>query len=250
MGKSIPIEVCAYSLNACLVAHAAQAQRIELCASPWEGGTSPNLGMVQAALAQCQPEIHVMLRPRGGDFCYDATEKEVMRRDLELYLQAGVKGIVTGALLPDGDLDHAFIKDLKQQAPNLEWTFHRAIDVAHSPTEVLQGLKELGFTRILSSGAANRAWDGREGLRSLVEAAKGDIQIMAGSGVNPSNALALLDLGVDALHLSARAWRPSAMRYRNPVVSMGGLAEVPEYDILSTDLNQIKEMLALVNAYK
>jgi copper homeostasis protein len=227
----ISVEVCAYSLFSCLAADRAGAQRVELCASPWEGGTTPSAGLVEQALKETSLEIHAMVRPRGGDFVYDETEKKTMLAEARLLIAQGVHGIVVGALKPNGDLDVAFMQEFRKMAGDRELTCHRAIDVSRDPIQVMEELISLGFNRILTSGGKNKALDGLENIAELVQAAKGRIQIMAGSGVNPVNCLDFVQIGVNAVHLSARTTRNSEMEYRRPGISMGGVAAISEFEV-------------------
>lgn len=229
--QEIAIEVCAYSLFSCLAADRAGADRVELCASPYEGGTTPSTGLVKRVLADTTLEVHAMLRPRGGDFCYDATEKQTMLAEAGDLVAAGVHGLVVGALLPNGDLDIDFLKEVKRVAMGVDLTCHRAIDVARNPIEVMEGLIQLGFVRILSSGQKDKAMDGIEALAEMVERADGRIQLMAGSGVNPQNCTFFKQIGVNAIHLSARTVRNSLMEYRRPGISMGGVSEISEFEV-------------------
>lgn len=229
--QEIAVEVCAYSLFSCLAAYRAGADRVELCASPYEGGTTPSTGLVRRVLADTTLEVHAMLRPRGGDFCYDATEKQTMLAEASDLVAAGVHGLVVGALLPNGDLDIDFLNEVKRVATGVELTCHRAIDVARNPLEVMENLIHLGFIRILSSGQKDKAMDGIEALAAMVELADGRIQIMAGSGVNPQNCTFFKQIGVNAIHLSARTVRNSLMEYRRPGISMGGVSEISEFEV-------------------
>ena len=229
--QEIAVEVCAYSLFSCLAADRAGADRVELCASPYEGGTTPSTGLVKRVLADTTLEVHAMLRPRGGDFCYDATEKQTMLAEAADLVAAGVHGLVVGALLPNGDLDIDFLKEVKRVAMGVDLTCHRAIDVARNPMEVMEGLIQLGFVRILSSGQKDKAMDGIEALAEMVERADGRIQLMAGSGVNPQNCTFFKQIGVNAIHLSARTVRNSLMEYRRPGISMGGVSEISEFEV-------------------
>lgn len=233
MSRSTPVsvEVCAYSLFSCLAADRAGAQRVELCASPWEGGTTPSAGLVEQALKATSVEIHAMVRPRGGDFVYDETEKQTMLAEARLLVSQGVHGLVVGALNPDGSLDIEFLKEFRKIAHNIDLTCHRAIDVARHPIQVMEELIAIGFNRILTSGGKNKALDGIENIAEMVAASKGRIQIMAGSGVNPLNCLDFVQVGVNAVHLSARTTRNSAMEYRRPGISMGGVAEISEFEV-------------------
>ena len=227
----VSVEVCAYSLFSCLAADRAGAQRVELCASPWEGGTTPSAGLVEQALKETSLEIHAMVRPRGGDFVYDETEKQTMLAEARSLIAQGVHGIVVGALKPNGDLDVAFMREFRKIAGDRELTCHRAIDVSRDPIQVMEELISIGFNRILTSGGKNKALDGLENIAELVQAAKGRIQIMAGSGVNPVNCLDFVQIGVNAVHLSARTTRNSEMEYRRPGISMGGVAEISEFEV-------------------
>lgn len=227
----VSVEVCAYSLFSCLAADRAGAQRVELCASPWEGGTTPSAGLVEQALLETSLEIHAMVRPRGGDFVYDTSEKQTMLAEARFLITQGVHGIVVGALKPDGSLDVEFLREFRAIAGDRELTCHRAIDVSKDPIQVMEELIALGFNRILTSGGKNKALDGLENLAELVQASKGRIQIMAGSGVNPMNCLDFVQIGVDAIHLSARTTRNSEMEYRRPGISMGGVAEISEFEV-------------------
>ena len=227
----VSVEVCAYSLFSCLAADRAGAQRVELCASPWEGGTTPSAGLVDQALRKTSLEIHAMVRPRGGDFVYDETEKQTMLAEARSLIAQGVHGIVVGALKPNGDLDVEFMREFRKIAGDRELTCHRAIDVSRDPIQVMEELIGIGFNRILSSGGKNKALDGIENLAELVAASKGRIQIMAGSGVNPVNCLDFVQVGVNAVHLSARTTRNSEMEYRRPGISMGGVAGISEFEV-------------------
>ena len=229
--QEIAVEVCAYSLFSCLAADRAGADRVELCASPYEGGTTPSTGLVKRVLADTTLEVHAMLRPRGGDFCYDVTEKQTILAEASDLVAAGVHGLVVGALLPNGDLDIDFLTEVKHVASGVELTCHRAIDVARNPLEVMENLIHLGFARILSSGQKDKAMDGIEALAEMVERADGRIQIMAGSGVNPQNCTFFKQIGVNAIHLSARTVRNSLMEYRRPGISMGGVSEISEFEV-------------------
>lgn len=229
--QEIAVEVCAYSLFSCLAADRAGADRVELCASPYEGGTTPSTGLVKRVLADTTLEVHAMLRPRGGDFCYDVTEKQTILAEASDLVAAGVHGLVVGALLPNGDLDIDFLTEVKRVAAGVDLTCHRAIDVARNPLEVMDNLIHLGFARILSSGQKDKAMDGIEALAEMVERADGRIQIMAGSGVNPQNCTFFKQIGVNAIHLSARTVRNSLMEYRRPGISMGGVSEISEFEV-------------------
>ena len=126
----------------------------------------------------------------------------------------------------------------------MEVTLHRAFDMTRDPLRALEAAVRSGCRRVLTSGGRNTAQEGIETLRALAAQAAGRIEIMAGSGVGPSNARLLAATGVDALHFSARRERESGMRFRNPQVSMGGCAGVPEYTLTDADESVVRQILA------
>ena len=236
-------ELCAYSVESCQVASRAGVTRVELCASPWEGGTTPSAGTIRLARRVPGIRLEVMIRPRGGDFCYSDAEVEQMAEEICFARACGADGVVLGLLTPDGEVDRPRTELLVAEAGGMEVTFHRAFDMTRDPFEALESVIACGCRRILTSGGCNTAMEGAATLRELVARAAGRIEIMAGSGVNPSNARPLAATGVDALHFSARGWRESRMRFRNPKVSMGGLEGVPEYATMCADETLVRQIL-------
>lgn len=218
------LEICAYSIESCNNARQAGANRVELCASPDEGGTTPSMGMVAAAsniLKSTQQhdngkplELYVMIRPRGGDFVYTDEEFDVMRRDIRAIGESGiaVDGVVTGILTQNGEIDIPRTRELTELAGsyNLKVTFHRACDRCMSaPEQIVEDIIKTGAYRILTSGQKPTAEEGTENIKRMVKAAGGRIQIMCGSGVTGENAAILKESGVDAIHATAKSFRTS-----------------------------------------
>lgn len=223
------IEVCAYSVDDCLTAERAGANRIELCTARAEGGLTPSIGLIRAARAATSLPLFVMIRPRGGDFVYSPTELAVMEADLDAARLAGADGVVLGTLLPDGRVDRETTRRLVHYARPLPVTFHRAFDLTIDAYEALDTLIELGITTVLTSGQQARAIEALPLLEALAKQAAGRIAIMAGSGVNGQNAAQLAKTGVSALHLSGSQTTESAMQFRRPNVPMA--SNVPsEYE--------------------
>jgi copper homeostasis protein len=237
------IEICAYSLESCLAAQEGGAHRIELCSSMYEGGTTPSVGFMQVALKAVSLEIHAMIRPRGGDFCYSPDELAIMETDIKMAKQVGCSGIVLGILTPEGKVNVAQTAKMVAIAQPMPVTFHRAIDMTPDYSKALEQIIEAGCRRILTSGQANRAIDGLSAIKQLVQQANGRIEVMAGSGINAKNALTFIEAGVNAIHLSAKATRDSVMKYRKEGIAMGGLSEVPEYEIAYADVSTIREVV-------
>jgi copper homeostasis protein len=240
------LEICAYSLESVLLAEAAGADRVELCAGRLEGGTTPSIGTIQLALQCKNIQVFPILRPRGGDFCYSNDEFNEMLIDLEHMKQQGVPGVVTGVLLPNGRLDLERMRQLKDVAGNMEFCVHRAIDMSYNPSETLQELIDIGATRVLSSGAENTALEGIEVLKQLVVQAENRIQLMAGSGVNAAQIPELWSAGIRHFHASASSFKPSKMNFRNPSIQMGKEGDLDEYAIQLANAEKISEMKSVL----
>jgi copper homeostasis protein len=245
--KSPVVEVCAFSLESCIAAELGGAKRIELCASLYEGGTTPSAGLIQLAKQRTSIEIHAMIRPRGGDFCYSEDEISVMQQDIRMAKSFGCEGVVLGILQKDGRVNITQTKAMVDLAKPMQVTFHRAIDMTTDYSEALENIIETGCNRILTSGQKNTALEGIEAIGSLVKQANGRIEIMAGSGVNADNALILAHASVNALHLTGKATRDSEMIYRKEGIAMGGLSEVPEYGIVYADVKRIRAVVEIIN---
>ena len=199
-------EVCIESFAEAAVAQSNGIDRIELCAALDIGGLTPSIGLIQKCAKELEIEIHVMIRPRAGNFVYSEAELEVMLTDIELAGQAGIKGVVIGALTEDHPLNRRQIVKMIEIAHhfNLETTFHRAFDIPNDSFELLEQLIELKLNRILTSGCSTSVHNGMPIIAGLIKKATGRIEVMAGSGVNPSNAFQLKNIPVDAIHFSIR----------------------------------------------
>lgn len=246
LSKSLLVEVCAFSIESCVAAEKGGATRIELCGSMYEGGTTPSAGLIQLAKQRVNIEIHAMIRPRGGDFYYSDDEISVMQADIRMAKQCGCEGIVLGILQKDGRVNIAQTKSFVALAKPMQVTFHRAIDMTPDYLEALEDIIETGCDRILTSGQKNTAMEGIEAIENLVKQAKGRIEIMAGSGVNADNAQILLHTGVNALHLTGKSSRDSEMVYRKEGIALGGLSEVPEYEVAYSDFEKIRAVVESV----
>lgn len=211
------LEVIGFDLESCVIAQACGADRIELCANPHEGGTTPSAGVVAAARRRTSIELFPMIRPRGGDFLYTGAEFEAMLTDVDMCGELGADGVVIGMLLADGRVDAERCAELIRRAGSMQVTFHRAFDRVQDPLAQLETVIELGCTRILTSGLHPNVELGKTMLRTLVEAAGPRITIMAGSGVRSANVIEVARFtGATAFHSSARMTHPSAMLYTNP----------------------------------
>ena len=239
-------ELCAYSVDACRIAARLGVDRVELCASPAEGGVTPSMATIERVAKIEGIDVSVMIRPRGGDFLYSDDEFETMLRDIAYAREAGATGVVFGILTADGSVDVERTRQLVEASKGMETTFHRAVDMTEDYEAAVEAVIAAGCNRILTSGSYDKAIDGIANIRRAVEIAKGRIEIMAGSGVVAANAKQLAEVGVDALHFSAKCMVAGAMEYRNPRISMGGSDAVDEYALRTVDENEVKEILKLI----
>lgn len=239
------LEICANSVESALAAREAGARRVELCAAMPEGGTTPSWGTIRQARERLhETRLHVIIRPRGGDFLYNEAEREVILYDIRCARELGADGVVVGALDSDGGIDTAFMREAMAEARGLSVTFHRAFDMCRDPHRALEELVALGVDRILTSGQEATAEAGIALLRELVEAAGERIIIMPGCGIDAQNIARIArQTGAHEFHLSGRRTWPSAMRHRNPRVSMGGTVRIEEYGREATDPAKVRAAL-------
>jgi copper homeostasis protein len=199
------IEIVVYNIESALNAQEGGADRIELCDNPSEGGTTPSFGMIEQVRNHVAIQVFVMIRPRGGDFCYTDLEVEAMKRDIEVCKQLKVDGVVFGILDQDGRIDKARCKELIEFARPLGVTCHRAFDMTRDAYEALEDCIDAGFDRILTSGRQPSAPEGSELIRELVKHGGKQIVIMPGSGINEQNVKELIEVtGVTEIHFSAK----------------------------------------------
>ncbi|MES2704170.1 MAG: copper homeostasis protein CutC [Bacteroidota bacterium] len=192
------LEVCAYNIQSCIIAEKSGAGRIELCADPAAGGTTPSIGLIAYALEHVAIPIFPMIRPRGGNFAYDKHELEIMRRDIMACKDAGCKGIATGIHKPGLTIDTENLKRLVEWAYPMQVTCHKVFDRTTDAYLALEEVIATGCSRILTSGLGKTAIDGMGVLAQLIEQAAGRITIMPGGGVRATN-IAQLVSGTGAI---------------------------------------------------
>ncbi len=215
------IEICANSVASCLEAQKGGAYRVELCASIPEGGTTPSYATIALARELLNIKLHVIIRPRGGDFLYSSTEHQIMLNDIEAAKKLNADGVVIGCLTPQGDVDMQRNRELIEAAEGMSVTFHRAFDMSRDPFESLENIISLGCDRILTSGQQPKAEQGIPLIKQLVRQAGKRIIIMPGSGINEYNIAKIArETGAKEFHLSVREKVESKMIYRNPNLSM------------------------------
>jgi copper homeostasis protein len=187
MPQQFVLEICVESVEHGIAAARGGAHRIELCSDLSSGGITPSAGLMQTARRHLQAPIHVLVRPRAGDFCYSDHELEVMRDDIRAAKRFGMDGVVLGLLHDDTRIDIENTKALVELAHPLPVTFHRAFDASGDPQTSLEEVIQTGASRILTSGGELCATDGLPILTGLVKAAKDRILVMPCGGINYEN---------------------------------------------------------------
>jgi copper homeostasis protein len=246
-GTRVLVEACVDTVESAVAAAAGGAGRIELCDNLVEGGTTPSIGAITLARDTLTIPVHVIIRPRGGDFLYGSREVDTMRRDVTAAQRAGVAGVVIGALRADGTVDGDVTARLIADARPLSVTFHRAFDLTRDPFEALDTLVGLGVDRVLTSGQAPTASDGAPLIADLVRRAAGRIGVFPGGGIRPGNAAALVAAtGVTEIHVRAVAVRESGMSARRQGIPMGRPYAPDEYRWEVTTTGSMAEIVAAV----
>jgi copper homeostasis protein len=220
--KRLIVEIAAHSVQSALAAQAGGAHRVELFSDPLEGGVTPSEGLIAVVRDQLKIPLHVIIRPRGGDFCYSEEEQDVMHRDIAAAKRMGVDGVVLGLLNPEGAVNVEFTRELVEAARPMSVTFHRAIDMCRNLSIALKDVIACGADRVLTSGGARLASEGISVLRSLVRDAGEHISVMAAGGIRATNVRAIVQqTGIREVHAGLRTSVPGPMLFRNETVSFG-----------------------------
>jgi copper homeostasis protein len=243
----ILLEACVDSVESAMAAQAGGADRVELCSNLLEGGTTPSAGMIEVCRERLRVPMHVLVRPRGGDFVYSDVEIEVMQRDIALAKQLGAKAVVLGALHPDGTIHVEQVRALMGAAHPLSVTFHRAFDFTPDADAALDTLIGLGVERVLTSGQAPMAVEGTQTLRRLVMRAEGRIGILAAGGMSEENVTTVVErTGVREVHVRATALFESLASFRPRHLSLLKQPLPNEFDRAVTDPERIRRISGLL----
>lgn len=201
MASEVLLEVCVDSVESAIASEQGGAQRIELCSNLAEGGITPSAGMIAMTRKRVSIALHVLIRPRAGDFNYSDLEFEVIKRDILLAKQLGANGVAVGVLDAEGKVDVARMREVVSLARPMAVTFHRAFDVTPDLMAALRDVISTSADRILTSGGAETAEKGAVTLAKLQEVAKGRIDVMAAGSIREHNVRNVLRLtGVRQVH--------------------------------------------------
>lgn len=239
--KKYTLEVCVDSVESALAAQRGGADRLELCSNLIIGGTTPGGCLFEEIRSISDIPMHVLIRPRFGDFCYTDHEFGIIVQEVRKFRELGADGVVIGILKPDGTLDMKRMKCLMEEAGDMSVTLHRAFDVCADPFEAMEQAKELGIHTILTSGQKNHCLEGKDTLRKLISQEDGKITIQVGAGVTAQVIREIQPATrAHAFHMSGKKNIESSMIYRKRGVSMG-LPAFSEFEIIRTEEEQIRE---------
>ncbi|MFA7250960.1 MAG: copper homeostasis protein CutC [Bacteroidales bacterium] len=148
----ILLEACCTSIESAQAMLQAGAHRVELCSALECGGLTPvwlsrlrddpalkeplTVNPIQTAPSLGNPtqttpfsdnplqlsgksfldRAHVLIRCRPGNFCYSQAEVDAMCQSIRLCRQVGVRGVVIGALTPDGNPDLPALRQMIRTA--------------------------------------------------------------------------------------------------------------------------------------
>ena len=234
------LEACVDSVESSINAERGGADRLELCGDLIVGGVTPSLALFERVREKVSIPIHVLLRPRFGDFLYSTEELEILICQARLFSKAGADNLVIGCLTKEGCLDMDANARIIEAAGTTPVNLHRAFDMCRNMDEALDAAKQLGIVSILTSGGCASALEGLDTLNRLKQNA-GNIDIMAGAGVNPGSIRYMKENScLTSFHMSGKKVLKSKMEYRNPKVSMG-LPSLSEYEIWQTDEETIRQ---------
>lgn len=238
------LEVCVDSVESAINAQDAGADRVEFCDNLLEGGTTPSYGAIISARKNLNIKLHVIIRPRGGDFLYTDLEYDTMRRDIEMCGESDVDGIVSGILTPWGNIDIDRTARLFEFAYPMSTTFHRAFDMCSDPVQGLEDVITTGAERLLTSGLGNKAEDSVDQLRQLVNQSAGRIIIMPAGGIDETNVLMIVTAtGAREIHLTGRSPVDGGMIFRKQGINMGGVSGISEFSRKIADPFRIRNII-------
>lgn len=237
-------EICVTSFNDAKMAWEAGAQRVELCTALPLGGVTPSFGLIKKVTAELPVQVHVLIRPREGNFTYTEEELQVMCNDIAHCNSMGCTGVVCGALNADHTVDEQAMRRLLHAAGNMDLTFHRAFDWVENRDTAAALLVKLGVKRVLSSGGCKTAPEGMRHLISLKEKFGKDLVVMPGGGVRPDNIMEFKAAGFQEVHFSAS--HMVMVDIPEPAVSMNATEMPDDRSLIQTDATTLHQMLSLV----
>ena len=244
--NNIHLEICIDSVRSARAAQEGGASRVELCDNLLVGGTTPSYGMIKQVRQATDIDLHVLIRPRGGNFCYSEGELAVMLEDIRMAKELVADGVVIGILNREGRVNTEVARRLILEARPLRITWHRAFDLAREPAQALEDIIALGCDYLLTSGQQQTAFAGKELIAELVRQAAGRITIMPGGGVREENIAELRRVtGACEFHSSGRQVLASPMQWQRTGLYMGAWQQ-SEYELAFVDPKRVTAMLRAI----
>ena len=236
------VEICANSYQSAINAEQAKVNRIELCSELAIGGITPSYGLLKKVMHDLTIPVHVLIRPRSGDFTFSDAEFDIMKENISLCKDLGVTGIVCGVLYKDNTIDLKRTKELVEHSKPMNFTFHRAFDWVINPEIALKQLEEIGVERILTSGQEASAEKGIHTLAAWNKSTK--TTIMPGGGISSSNVKSFQKNGFQEIHLSATS---QTKTIEQPNISMNSSKHFDETQVAISDVQKIKNCLDILS---
>jgi copper homeostasis protein len=239
-------EIAAHTPEAASAAQAGGAHRVELFSSPMGGGVTPSEGAIAIARDKLTIDLHILVRPRAGDFLYSDEEIQLMLWDISAAKRLGANGVVFGVVNQDGSVDVERARELVAASRPMAVTFHRAFDACKDLSLALNDLIACGVDRVLTSGGERSAMDGIKTIADLARIGGDRIIVMAAGGIRPENVRSIVEgSGVREIHAGLRSVGPSAMRYKNDKLSFGSGGD--EYERLVVREHDVRDLIEQVN---
>ena len=236
------IEIRANSYQSAMNDEKAGEHRLELCSELTVGGITPSYGLIKKVMQDISIPVHVLIRPRSGDFTYSDDEFEIMKENIEFCKELSCAGIVSGILHGNNTIDINRTQELVEISKPMSFTFHRAFDWVQDPRKEMVKLSEIGVNRVLTSGQEASAEYGIELLKELKELT--NICILPGGGINIENIQPFQEAGFDEVHLSATKQRKTI---ETPKISMNSLKHFEETQLSTSDIKTIQRILSKIN---
>lgn len=242
------LEICCGSYEDALAAYHGGAKRIELNSALYLGGLTPSLGALVLTKKNTNLKVIAMVRPRGAGFHYSKAEFETMKLDTELMMKNGADGVAFGCLDEQGNIDVVQTRELIEIIKKYhgEAVFHRAFDCVQDPYQSIEILIKMGADRILTSGLKAKAMDGIELITALQKKYGDKIEILAGSGMNASNAKEMMEqTGIWQVHSSCKGWITDRTTTGEEVTySYAAQPHTDDYDVVDVEL--VKKLVSSI----
>lgn len=181
------LEIACFNIESAIIAEQNGADRIELCTNYLLGGITPNLDTIIEARKKIKIPLHIIVRPRGGNFVFNSSEIETMKQTIIFCNENKIDGVVIGILNNENNIDEIACQQMISLAGKMHITFHRAIDECKIIDQEIKKLIALGVNTMLTSGSKKNVLEGIENIKKWQELYGNNIHIMPGGGIRSNN---------------------------------------------------------------